>query len=1273
MALNFLGLGFSLGAQDKGLGTAIKSSTAGFMNMNKAVVGIGLNAAKWAFKMPDIKPAIGLANSLANDIKLTTTGMEAYGVAASKATSAGLAGLNMTSKEFGKAKGMIAGVAFGMNADVGELTKSFSALKQSGVDVTKIGFSGFKEYSKFLSVTGADATQFAGAIGTMNKQMGMSPDEIKDSVTAVAAIGKKFNIGKEAVAGMAGTVKLLNENANRLPQNWSPARMNQFLKGTTVVAGALTSIGLTADESMAASQGLTTALLKGNTGMADLYSGLKSDLPQAFDVLTQNFGNAGQAMEMLQKSPDQFMLQMGDMVDKVNQMKLKPEAMNRFRAQMEGTFGPEMMAVFNKKGFGQLKPALMSAGDAMKDQGTVVKDLASKYEDGRTYSERFSIAQDQVQTRLKKIKGVMSDSSYLKTYVAQGYKFSDWMGSTAKKGGPLGKFTNAIVEVKNRGFGGFLASHSKFGFAMAESIQMMQPMMQYLPAMTGAFKALSSPIGLVVGGLTALYFLFKDLGKGKDSVIGPMFKKVVAEAPAFLSKIGDFAKGIFKTMYDVLSKVDWDSVFKAVTGAVYSIFTSIMDILKKINWGLVAKFIGNAFKKIFGVIFDVIDKIDWKKVGQVLGTFLSKAFEIAIDLVGAAFRLGEKILRWLDGINWGAVGHKLGGYFADIGTLIVGAIGKAFSALPEMIGKAFDHAIALVVGILDGIKDWLMNKFPQAARPIYIFFEYLKIGAQVIGAGFKFLFQAIGEVFKWLWDRLKDVVGFIGDVIDTVGGAVEAVVDFGSSLFSSSVSVENMWKTMKSGGQEAFDAFDKGIKSVTESSRTMYDVISETVAKGNAISLEATVKNNEKMIKAAIETHRIVAGDFEAVMGEQLKAGETLALFAERASHQMAQAFTANSDAMLAKLPEGAKASRDAMKTAFDELADLQSKEIESLIAGGKVTGDELTKQVREIQGKYTQFQKEYTDAATHYSKNIAEGTEKGFIEAARIIKEKQDVLLDATKKKNAEAAGEIQKTFGVTGDAALESVNQIAAVDPKKFARNMAVVKKSFMGFLSEMDNRGKKLLENTTKSINKLWETMDKGWKDNENIMKAFGEGADKFLDKFWKSVVDKSAIAATQLIAISKNIETSMKAMARTINLMDLLASPDQITAWAASVVAALSHAFMGGGAADSMIRASYDKAVMMAGEISKAGAATPDTAAASASPATSSAAMQATLNLVRAIDNPDWANNPEKPIPATLAKMNQNLVEALNAMRGIAETRATTTGRGGAGRVNPRRPG
>jgi len=1409
--MNFMGLGFSLGAEDKGLAAAIKQTTSGLMDISKTVVGIGLASAKMMIKMPDIKPAIGMAQHLASDVKLTTTGLEAFGVAASKVNSATFAGLGLNSKQLSKMKSESASLAHSMNTDVGTVAKAFAELEQAGVDVRKNGFRSKSEYVKFLAVTGVSSQELTSSMAAMNKRLGMSSAAIKDVIQSVGAIGSKFKIGKEAYAGMNTTVSLLNANFEKLPENWSKEKLGAFIKGTTAVAGALASIGLPAEQATAASNRLGEVLLKGREGMDALYVGLADSLPAGMETLTKHLGEIAPSFDMLQNSPDQFMLKMGEMVKAVRDAPgMTEKSLTMFRLQMEKDFGPEVMAAFTKEGFSKLGPALKGATEPIKNQGEIVGDLAKAYQDGRTYADRFALAQDRIQTSLKKVEGVMSDATYLKTYTNQSKDYLHTVNEIAGKGGVLGKLTTSLIEVKNRGFGGFLASHSKFGFALSEGIQLMQPMMQYLPALGAAFSALASPIGIVAAAVAGLFFLFKDLGKGKDSVIAPMLNKLVDEAPKFIAKIWELASGVFDTVYAVLSKVDWGAVIATMR---------------------------SAFTKIFGSIFSAIEKINWAKVGQVLGVALDFAFQIALDAVVSILNIGEKILKWLDGVNWGAIGNKLGGYFAQIGLVIYNVFEKVLSNLPSLIGKVFERGLALVIGILDGMRDWFITKFPEAAKPIFVLFEVLKGIAVIVVTRIKLGFQAVGvvltavwEVLKWVLSTVVDVAVAVGDAVQAIGRVAGDVVDFFSS---SGDSLADLWKNnnkmaddakVKSAeiaalnqkieagraaaevkrmddldrslaasgqksknwiltvegdvlkGSQAFVRLEKDatgkiievahnsakyLKAVVggEAATTMNDIQNE-IKRMNAItnSLKGDEKAHAKAQDAALayadKAHRqyletygvqwdvafrnqkklseqfaleigvvenakkagegyyavmianqtalsaasndrlvalekenqagtvnfadymkqmisikseqvdgiaqmkesaaIASGDLGALFKQYAGTLEGAALFAERAAFSLGKKFSANASAAMGSIKGLGEAQQAQAKELIAQAEKGLAVQAEMIAKDTKLTAEARALKIRALEEAYKKDFDMLDASLKAQALNLKSNVQTGSDTAIQIYKDKTALLTSAASALNKEGAASLAKNTGMSTEAAMANVKDIGAMNRGNFLKNIDVISKSYMKFLTEMEAKGKTLLTSTTNSFNKLWETMDAGWKANQKVMEEFGVVSAKFIDGFWKKITEKASTETEKVLGLVVGIGRSLATASKVINIMSLLASPSDIERWAASVVSALAIAMRGGAVADSLMGSLYTKA-LLAVEAAKA---TPDTVSMSnpgGSPLQSSARDQ----ILAAMNSPLWAQD-KQPIPGTLKEISETLVLLLAATKS-----------GGSGTAPPRK--
>jgi tape measure domain-containing protein len=576
----------------------------------------------------------------------------------------------------------------------------------------------------------------------MNHQMGMTPEMTSDVIKSVTAIGKKFNIGREAIAAMSDTVDMLNENANLLPQNWGPDRMAKFIKGTTIVAGALTKVGFSAEEAIAGSKGLSQALLKGQAGMAALYSGLEDDIPGIADALTQNLGSIGEAVKKLEESPDEFIAGLGKMVDDVGKMNLDSDSMNRFRIQMEKQFGPAAMAVFTKKGFGQIGPAIKEAQKPIEDQANILTKTAGKYSDGRVAADRFAIAQAVLAQKFKGVKGVMSDDAFLEKYKKGTDDVIAGLNKFAAKGGVVGKATQMMVNFHNHGIGGTLGAMHPLGLAAFEMVKQFGPILAMLPQLTMAFKMLLSPIMLVGAAIAGLVFVFRDLAKGDKSIVRPFLDKMVKEAPALFEKI----KGVFS-----------------------QVGSAIIKVIKMIDWAAVGQAVIDGFMWVFNGIFKVIEMIDWAKVGDFLGAALGKVVVFAFDLAFKAIDLIGKMIDWITGLDWGAIGHKVGEVFTGLFALAIDAVVTVVKRLPEI----FMMIVNFVIGALTGIEDTLKTKFPEWAGVIEGFFLALKIIAipvliAVAGhfalLGIRAVYSAVTTAAAWTAAALQ-TAGNLGMII----------------------------------------------------------------------------------------------------------------------------------------------------------------------------------------------------------------------------------------------------------------------------------------------------------------------------------------------------------------------------------------------------------------------------------------------------------------------------------------------------------------------------
>jgi len=1499
MGLNFLGLGFNFGSQDKGLGKSIKTTASGLADINKSVIGIGLAGAKMTLKLPNVKGALGGMQNLANDVKVTTTYLEAYGVQANKVSSAGLAGLDLTATQFRKMKSEISSTAFSMNIDVATVTKSMVALKQSGIDVRKIGFKSFKEFQKFMAVTGTDATVFAAGVKKLKTEFGFTDEAVKDLIQTTAAMGKKLNLGKEAVQGMAAVTKIMSEESAGFFKEWGPEKIKKYQMGTLKVAGALVKMGSTSSEAMQTSQRFTQQLVKGQAGMHSLFAGLSTDLGVDMDVLTQHLGNPQAAFEALQKSPEDFALHMAKMSKKVQELakeqtrtklfggmsdeaieasgrmkefqnavaKNTTQLTSRFSLQMGEAFGPGMTNLINK-GLDPLEKSLAESGKTVKGSDKDIASYAKKWHDGRTAAERFAIAQDRVLTNMKKVHGVMSDTEFITKYKKQTTELTKALNEQAKKGGVLGKLTQKFIEFRVFGIGGTLAASSKWGFMMTEMAKQFGPVLQGVASAAIAFRALASPITLVAGLIAGLYFAFKDLEKGEKSIIRPWLEKLKKNLP---------------------------KIFAAVKAALINAFSVLKD-----------------------VVIYVIEKTPWAKVGQFLGKAFSYAMEIAIKIVEYAFKAVFKIGEWLASLDWQGIGRKVGGWFAAIAVIAIGAFVKVMKKLPEIILTIFNKLVDFVIGALDGISDYLQKKFPEYAKPIRIFFNVVKaiihaVRVVIVGTfkaivwAVKKLFQGLVAIFKgifkviewviikpfqmwwkivkwvvdkvvgafkwvgekikamgsWLYDKLswpfrklwgyvsdaagwiKDKLGgigsAIGSVVSSVGSAISSVGSTVSGWFTGTISIsdalkktiaeaekkqkdaagaaaaaaeaarieaekrhkaeiakqaalivtEKQYKTanaeVKALVKAQLDANQRVLtttgkiiaaeEAVIHFSRTaagevkkvgyelkdmqLAKITEEPFVKGKAmmeqfraetarmrkehgqgseefgkhldewqgkfrefrkehgISAQAASGWNEilskqfsveknlikeiskehssyaaALMKQQTETANAAAREIQALEAaylakkkrtkedyalhqenikqaqarwqpyrDQIKESSDILsknmsesfdkfagnankqmLFAERAAQTYADAMKARGSEVAGALKGTSDATKAHVQSVYDKIAEAQRKEIFVFLRDTKLKGAELDAAVNKIKADYTQMADDVAKNTQTAQQNLIKGSTEGFDALNKDLLAKLDKTNKDLSVKSKAMAGAIEKEFGVSGDAAVDAVGKIASINPKKFERNMRRVTASFKKFLDTLDKEVKDLIDNTAKNINKFWEQSKKGWEDQEKLVEKFGRTAKQASDKMWTDIVNSAKTGVGGLAGVSRSIAGSVRTIFSSINILDLLASSDDIRNWANRIIDGLAFAFAGGGAVfNQLIDRSFMRALGAADKFraqKKAESATAGGSAVDEGDQQVRTGESAVMSLRTAVNNPMWARDGQT-IPTKLDKIAEEI--------------------------------
>lgn len=673
----------------KGIGDATKKTSA-FADTIKGLgsIGGGIGGAlKSAFRLPDVRTIAGHIQNLADDYKITTTQVEAFGIASSKVTSATLAGMNMTSKQMGKAKSQIAGIAYGLNMDAGSVAQSYKALEQSGIGVDNVykllGVS-FADYNKFIAVSGVDTTKFAAMLGKMRSQFHMSDKQIKDTVTSVIALGKRFNMGSEAAQSMSNTVGMLADEGATLWAELGPEKTKAFLEGTQQLAIAFMHAGHSAEEAQQLALGVGQAMIKSRAGVQQLYNGLAEDLPQAAEVLTENLGSVEDAFKTLQNSPAELTKRLAKAAKAIRDSSKSPqeaqEKLSRFNNQMVQAFGPQFTALISGsldktvESFDQVQKELSKPGGLANKNG-VLKQMANNYESGLTPAELLARATDQFRTRLKALMGE-TDSQFLDRFNKSAKITGDKLAEIAKRGGPLGKVTSLMVEFANHGLGGVATKiNAKYGPAMAVLIQQFGPVISQLSAAIPLMRAFTSPITLAAAALAGLYFYFKGIGEGGNQftemvnkyakkaweIFKDVVRNIIKYAPVVFQKIGEAATEIWNS-------IDWDKVKEYA----YKAASALWDLFL---YGL------NKLFELHEWIVDQLGRIDW----NVVGDYVEKGIKQLGPLVAKGFDIALKNLPKLFKINLEATGAIVIAIFKAIGSLLADALEAGWDAATDYI------------------------------------------------------------------------------------------------------------------------------------------------------------------------------------------------------------------------------------------------------------------------------------------------------------------------------------------------------------------------------------------------------------------------------------------------------------------------------------------------------------------------------------------------------------------------------------------------------------
>lgn len=760
MALNFGGMGFSFGATDdgavktsEGISNALGGVWTGLQKIGPAAAGAGRklsgglgrlgNAGRNAFG--GISMAIASAVDSAQNPTLSTA-YESMFAGFNKSFSSMTAGMDMTSKEASKMRRIIGSAAFGLNEDMDGAAKSWAAFRKQGVDIVKVmGAKGMKgaiqDLIRVTAVYGIEGEQLSLVMSGLIKGFDFTEDGVRGLYDSVAALGKMFNMGNEAIAATPAIFESLNQELADFGRRAKPKDIEKLTTSIVALGGGLKeALGMPAESALELARSVFTTVMGERKNIMNMFRGVDGEMGDFARQLTETGGSVEGMFQMIQGDPLKFMETLREMGKQAQATGgTTGIAFQRLNATINSTLGPNV-AFAVQGNWDKVSDTMAKIPTTLQNaEGAFVDTAKTAHKTGLTTQEGWDRMMESMRSKLMKISGPVR-----KQWVKSMRKgFGSTIGIIQKMAGdegPDGKpsamsqFVQKLLLAKDVGVSAFFPMLGKMSTLFGGIATSMFPAMTALGSMGISFGKLGR-MAFAGGGLFVLFQLLKngpeevlagiknmwstlrafvkEIAPGVDKVLG-----VVEEFFTTLSK----GEGLTKAFKNLFANINWDSIkdslvsgFKTVMGWVRQI--PVGDILVGVK-GLFEKVMGWIqkidFQKIFGALSRAIASVPWGKV-------VSGAFSIVKGLaVGAVGLIKSFIL----GTDWKAVatavGNALGSAIRGIADLVGSVLGSIFSPSkvqsetegPLRAGMmgAFSAVISAIIDAASGFVKGLFNQ-----------------------------------------------------------------------------------------------------------------------------------------------------------------------------------------------------------------------------------------------------------------------------------------------------------------------------------------------------------------------------------------------------------------------------------------------------------------------------------------------------------------------------------------------------------------------------------
>lgn len=712
MALNWLGLGFSFGAKNKGLLRAQKQTAQGFNQMgvsaqqmnslmtlaNKGLAGMNehlgnqkklLSQSKMqtflqAFSLKKMGDVADGVERVASSGRNLTTSFEAtlYSntVTAKKmAWNFGLMGKD--AKKFhsqAQSLSLETGISFDQAA---EATFNFQWASKA---LTAVGIKDFKALAKVADVTGISAGELVDQFQKIQTELGMTSESAIQNLTgAFIEAGREVGDVKLAMTSMNSSLGVLAKKAALAGKKLSDTDLAAYGKQAAQVAAAMWNVTGSTEEAMAFASSLNEKLLEGQINFQDMFAGTQPALSEIVKATGIATGDVDKAFKMMQSGPAGFMQGMGEMVDQMRTKGQDPTQLLKFMgSQLRTIFGEDekVISLFLQKTGKGISDVMDRVGNAKNKLGDAAKDFM----DPRTIAERMDLAGDILVKGFRDVSRKASEK-FVSDTTKQFRTFNKEIAVIGAADGPLAAMTRQFSKMHQIGALGLVPEFLRPGAALAgKMLEELAPAIGMFHSLGLSVKDMVNPLNLAAAaaaGLGTAFFFTQQKALALDS----SYQTQTKTSKKLKSQLAGMTKGT----------AAYDKTVAKLAETEAAMASNRKGIMQKANRTVI-----DGVKKTFRTVMD-----------NVKG-FIQGVQEAWPDIVAGFVSIWESpevqgfiigLKKWWTETAW----PTIEGFFSGVVDGIMGnfdqnATGaKAMGAsIGGFIGRAFDAAWELVKSVL---------------------------------------------------------------------------------------------------------------------------------------------------------------------------------------------------------------------------------------------------------------------------------------------------------------------------------------------------------------------------------------------------------------------------------------------------------------------------------------------------------------------------------------------------------------------------------------------